>query len=207
MIRYMQQGWLVLLLGLVCGLALAGVDTWLGPQIANNQRLARQKAAAEVLGGTKAELITVNDAEVFEVTDKDGRLVGWAVPASGPGYGDTIRLIVGIAADGSRLTDFQVIYNQETPGLGNKIVEPAFRGRFKDKDPSVPLKAVQKPQADDEIQALTGATISSQAVADIIYKQLNETGLLDTLRGQAGGGTSAVRDGGPSATTKASAEH
>jgi electron transport complex protein RnfG len=187
MIGYIRQGWLVLLLGLLFGLALAGVDAWLSPMIAENQQLARQKAAVEVIpGGQNAEQVVVDGTTVFRVTGVGGQLVGWAIPASGQGYGDTIRLIVGVTADGSKLTDFRVIYNQETPGLGNKIVEPGFRSRFEGKDASVQLQAVQKPQADDEIQALTGATISSQAVADIIYKQLNDSGLLNRL---AGGGT------------------
>jgi len=189
MIGYIRQGWLVLLLGLLFGLALAGVNSWLSPKINENQRLAREQAAVEVVpGGERAEQVTIDGTAVYRVTDGGGQLVGWGVPASGQGYGDTIRLIVGVNAEATELTGFRVVYNQETPGLGNKIVEPDFRGRFESKDASVHLTAVQKVQADDEIQALTGATISSQAVADIIHKQLNDTGLLDKL---AAGGVPA----------------
>ncbi|MFW6154326.1 MAG: FMN-binding protein [Planctomycetota bacterium] len=190
MIGYIRQGWLVLLLGLLFGVALAGVNAWLGPKIDENQRRARETAAVKVIpGGEEARKVTVDGTTVFRVTDGAGRLVGWGVPAGGQGYADTLRLIVGVNADASELTGFRVTYNQETPGLGNKIERTEFRSRFAGRDASVRLEAVQDPEGDHEVQALTGATISSDAVARIIYEQLNETGLLSKLRQRAGVGS------------------
>ncbi len=208
MIGYIRQGWLVLLLGLLFGVALAGVNAWLSPRIDENQRQARQAAAVAVVpGGEQAEQVTMDDGTaVYRVTGDGGRLVGWGIPASGQGYADTIRLIVGVNADATRLTGFRVIYNQETPGLGNKITGEAFTRRFENKDASAHLQAVQEPKEDDEVQALTGATISSQAVADIIYAQLNETDLLNELRRQAGGVPSAPQPDGMTSASQPARE-
>jgi len=194
MLTYIRQAWLVLLLGLLFGVALAGVNTWLSPKIDENQRIARQNAALAVIensAAAKTVQIKLDDqttVTVYRITGEDGTLLGWAATASGQGYGDTIKLIVGVDAEATTITDFRVIYNQETPGLGNKIIEGGFRKRFRDKSAREPLQAVNKANpADEEIQALTGATISSQAVCDIIFTQLNKKNeakqsLLDLMR-------------------------
>jgi len=200
MMTYIRQAWLVLLLGLLFGAALAGVNDWLGPKIETNERNARLDAAARVFapaGAAEAQIrafvksVTVKpvkikvdgkDVDVYRVSGEGDKPLGWAVPGSGQGYGDVIKLIIGVTPDRKQITDFKVIYNLETPGLGNRIVEGGFRKRFRGKDPAAQITAVNSTTpADNEIQALTGATISSQAVCDIIYSQLSKSGLLTAL--------------------------
>lgn len=205
MVKFIQQAWLVILLGLVFGVALAGVNSALKPRIEANERNARQQAVKAIFGDdVQIEQVEVEpdggeDGEpatysVFQVLHADGSLAGWAVPAQGGGYADTIKLIVGVGPDASTIRDFRVIYNQETPGLGNKIVDDNFRQRFEGKTTLEQLTATQQPDGSEtQIQAITGATISSQAVADIIYQNLAPTGLAETLAGLAGGSKKGVQ--------------
>ena len=57
--------------------------------------------------------------------------------------------------------------HNETEGLGDEIADEEFTNRFKDKTADSLLKLVEEDtSADDEIQGLSGATISAQAVVD-----------------------------------------
>ncbi len=195
MIRYIQQAWLVLLLALVFGVALAGVNAKLKPMIEANEAKAKKDAALELVPGAKyVEIVKMTlpikdkqteEIEVFRVIDGDKKLVGWAFPAEGDGYADVIKLIVGVTADAKTITGMKVIYNQETPGLGNKITETSFRAPFAGKLSLAKLiPAKNKAVADlgpNEIQAVTGATISSRAVCDIIRRRLYRQHLADKL--------------------------
>ncbi len=83
------------------------------------------------------------------------------------GFGGKVELIIGMLMDGT-VTGYKVIEQKETPGLGSKIAEKKFAGQF------VGLNAYQdqfKLQKDGgEIDAVTGATISSRAVIDAVQK-------------------------------------
>ncbi len=205
MFLYIRQAWLVLLLSLCFGVALAGVNTALSERIAENARLARERAAVEVFTpkgadpAAKKAFIAEATAEemaveldgvaktVYRVTGPKDKLLGWAVPAKGQGYADTIKLVFGVEPDASKLTGVKVIYNQETPGLGNKIVDMQFRDRFVGKPTAAALVAAKKTSGfkPNEIQAITGATISSQAICDIISNQLEQGELTKKLAAQA----------------------
>lgn len=195
MLKYIKQAWLVLLLALVFGVALSGVNAGLLPRIQENE-IARQRTAAMKLidGAEAAEAMTVEldagPATVYAVYDSDDAdtrtLLGWAVAAQGNGYADVIKLMVGLNADASALTGIEVLANNETPGLGNLITTESFRRHFEGKPSYVHLQAakgVDDPAnlARDEIAALSGATISSQAVCNIIFADLTESGLVYEL--------------------------
>ena len=85
------------------------------------------------------------------------------------GYGGKIEVTVGMSVDGM-ITGISVGGSEfsETPGLGEKTKSIEFRSRFLGLkfDPENPFKAEKTPQKENEIQAVTSATISSQAVTD-----------------------------------------
>jgi electron transport complex protein RnfG len=93
------------------------------------------------------------------------------VPASGQGFADRIELLVGLNTDLSTITGLYVLNQKETPGLGNLITsDELFLNQFAGKSTEEPLVAVKTdPVAgSNQIRALTGATISSESVADIV---------------------------------------
>jgi electron transport complex protein RnfG len=106
----------------------------------------------------------------FEIKDKDGGLKGVAVEVSGnKGYSGEIKVLLAVSAAGE-IYDYSVLAHQETPGLGNKITEPAFRGQFKDKKLEGFKWKVTKDGGD--VDGITAATISSRAITEILERGL-----------------------------------
>ena len=75
--------------------------------------------------------------------------------------------MVGLSLDYLKLKGIKVLEQNETPGLGNRIKEPQFEDQFKGLEitPKVEYIKYRKPEKPNQIQAITGATISSDAVA------------------------------------------
>lgn len=105
--------------------------------------------------------------EAYEAYSGD-TLVGYVFSAFQSGFGGEIPVTVGINNEG-KITGVKVGSNEETPGLGSKTADDAFLNQYKDKDINQEFKVVKVPAKDDsEIQAVSGATISSTAVTDAV---------------------------------------
>ncbi|MBN2323719.1 MAG: FMN-binding protein [Spirochaetes bacterium] len=122
------------------------------------------------------EEVTKSGFTYYECKDQGGGTVGIAMPAKGNGYQGTIRLMVGLSPDLETITGLAVLEQVETPGLGGRISEEGFSGQFKGihTDPAVGWVKNQAPEKDTDIQAVTGATISSRSVVAIINKNIGE---------------------------------
>ena len=179
---YLRQAWLVILLGLLYGGALAGVQTTLGPRIEANRRAETYRAIPEIVPNadpeqTTAFTITGRDgrpARVYEARTADGRTAGWVLSAGGLGFADRIELLVGLDPALNTVTGMYVIDQKETPGVGNFIASESFRRQFEGKSAEEPLLVVKDdPTAGrNEVRSLSGATISSESVASIINTTL-----------------------------------
>lgn len=110
----------------------------------------------------------------FEVKGDDGQLRGVAVEVSGnKGYSGEIKVLLAVSSAGE-IYDYSVLAHLETPGLGNKIEEPGFRGQFKGKTLSGFKWKVKKDGGD--VDSITAATISSRAIAEILENGLRLVG-------------------------------
>ncbi|MBP6734990.1 MAG: FMN-binding protein [Chromatiaceae bacterium] len=101
----------------------------------------------------------------------DGPLVGYAIPGAGSGFADTIRLLYGYLPEGRKVVGMEVLESRETPGSGDKIYkDAAFVANFASLsvDPEIVAVKKGKKSAPNQIDAITGATISSKAVVKII---------------------------------------
>ena len=107
---------------------------------------------------------------VAKALDADGKIVGYVIVASGDGFADKIELLIGLDPEAHIIKGMYVLSQKETPELGNKIVESDFRDKFKSQSVAKPISASKKPQGNYQIEAITGATISSVAVCNIINK-------------------------------------
>ncbi|MBN1490396.1 MAG: FMN-binding protein [Phycisphaerae bacterium] len=166
----MAESWLVLVLGVVFACLLAGTQTQLSAKIQANQAKALENAIAEVVPGfDEKEQLEIDGNRVFKCVDGSGQVVGWAVDATGSGFIDKIRLVVGLSPDGATITGLKVIEDLETPGLGNKI-EGEWADQYETLDATRPIVRVkgERHAADNEISAITGATYSSDYVTDIV---------------------------------------
>ena len=175
--KFLGESWLVLVVGTGFAVLLAGAQAGFGPRIAQNKREALEQAVFEVVpGAEKFERLSAGARQVFRCLDAAGQLVGWAVPASGFGFQDKIELVFGLSADTNTITGLKILDQKETPGLGNKIEEAAWRAQFKGLDATSPGSTVKGAPKDKahEVQAVTGATISSTSVMKIVNQAAAE---------------------------------
>ena len=162
-------------LGLISGLALSLVSNYADPLIEENKQEAIREAIYYVLQSTESyETNEVDGKLIYETFDSSGSLTGYAFTASGGGYQGTIRLMVGVGPEIQEVKGIQILESSETPGLGGKIRGESFKSQFRDLSAKDGIGLVKTAKPDKgEVQAITGATISSKAVVNIINKELD----------------------------------
>ncbi len=167
---YIGQAWLVLALAVCFGAALAGVEAGLKGRINQNKRDDTiDQIPSLVPDAVSGEMQMVGDQNVYRALDQNGTPVGWVIPTMGQGFADKIELLIGLNADLSEITGLYVLDQKETPGLGNRIVETEWRDQFIKKSTAAHLLVTKAQQVGEmEIQAVTGATISSESVVSIV---------------------------------------
>jgi Na+-translocating ferredoxin:NAD+ oxidoreductase subunit G len=171
-------------IAVVAGLAIAVVYEVTAERVAQQQDRQLSEAVQEVLPGTvhwEARFDSgAASPQLFAAYNAEQRLIGFAVPAEGMGYQDHIRLLYGIDTSRGRILGLRVLDSRETPGLGARIAEDAaFLAQFRDRpinfDPTGTPRALSlsgRAESADGIDAITGATVSSQAVVRIINESL-----------------------------------
>ena len=151
----------------VTGLLLGIVQDFTSAAIMKAEQAARNEAFKAVMpDADNFEAVNVAQDEVIsdiqKGTGKSG-LAGWCISVNTKGYGGLVSFIVGITKDGN-VKAISILNHSETPGLGAKSTEPEFYTQFNDKD-KLPLKVVKgAANASDEISAISGATITSNAI-------------------------------------------
>jgi electron transport complex protein RnfG len=175
------------LAGLLSGLIIVAVYEATLPTITAYKAKVLREAVFEVLPGVSSmQRLTYRDGRmvpasggedeqdlVFGGYAADGQLIGYAVPYAGPGFQDTIRLLYGYLPQQRKVVGMEILQSRETPGLGDKIYkDAAFVGNFRSLsvDPQIVTVKKGRKSAPNEVDAITGATISSKAVVQIINR-------------------------------------
>jgi electron transport complex protein RnfG len=114
---------------------------------------------------------------VYVGFNEEGGPVGVAVSRGESGFQDVVMIILGFDPVGGKLTGMKVLESKETPGLGDKIFkDKAFVDQFF-AGPELPLVSVKAGSGKgepNEIDSITGATISSKTVTRIINNAVEE---------------------------------
>jgi len=162
MLRY---GFILALICIFASGLLAGVNSLTKARIMAQAKAEEEAALSEVLPQAIRFEPVKSESEIiyYKGYNQDNQFVGAAFTTSGKGYSSTIETMVGMTKDGT-ITAIKILSQNETPGLGAGIVEPAFSGQF----------AKKNIQALTQVQAITGATISSRAVIDSVKKKAEE---------------------------------
>lgn len=172
------------LITVMSGGILAGWDIYTKPKVAYHREQALKKAIGEVLPAHDIYETRETEAGTLYIgTLSDSEQpVGIAFMAIGSGFQGQLRIMVGISPDLTQLTGIKVLEQIETPGLGTKIVvDPSnkenvywFPDQFKGIQvlPEIVVVKNAKPSTNYEVQGITGATISSIAVTDILNNQI-----------------------------------
>ncbi len=162
-------------IGLISGGSLAGVYKISYPLIEKNRIAELKKAIFDVLPEAKSyKELERNGLKAYYGLDSEENPVGIAFEASGNGFQAKIVMMVGIDNEFEKLKGMKVLQQIETPGLGNKIEFDEFRDQFKglSATPQIEYVKNKKPEKPNQIQAITAATISSDAVVKILNKEI-----------------------------------
>ena len=108
---------------------------------------------------------SVSVDSAMEAQDESGNVIGYMITAtSAEVYGGDVQISVGIDADG-KLTGLGFLTLSETPGLGMRAQEPEFKDQFPGKSTAETFEVTKTgATADNQVQAISGATITSSAV-------------------------------------------
>ena len=175
-----SMGMLIVVLFLITfitALLLGYINQITAPKIAKNNEETRAAAMAELIPG--AEFAPAEKTEdpapdkdtpaiqnIYEAK-KDGETIGYCMEVLPSGFGGTLTIVVGINTDGT-VAGAQVTSHAETPGLGAKAkADPTWITQFAGKAADGSL-AVTKDGGD--INAITGATITSRAVTKAVNR-------------------------------------
>lgn len=162
------------LVGLISGLVLSLVYDYAEPLIQENKERALKRAIFSVFpGGQDYTVETVKGKEIYKALNSSGNLLGYAFTAEGKGYQGTIMLMVGMDPNLETIGGIVVLESQETPGLGGKITEAEFTKQFGELKALPTIELVKnKTPGPGQIRAITGATISSRSVVDILNEEI-----------------------------------
>ena len=162
------------IVGLLSGGFLTFVDQQTAPAIESRGLESLSQAVFKVLpDAVDYKKIKLEDVVIYQGLDKRGKKIGLAFLAAGSGYQGEIKIMVGVAQDFNRLQNIQILESIETPGLGGRITEDDFRKQFQGLAISEKIKLGKAKTKQPTVQAITGATISSQAVVDIIDQRIS----------------------------------
>lgn len=103
-----------------------------------------------------------------QAVDADGSLLGYVINATDPNsYGGDVTLSLGVRVDGT-VNGYSLTEINDTAGLGMKAKEEAFYSQFEDKQVEAFVVTKTGATSDEEIDAISGATISSTAVTNAV---------------------------------------
>jgi len=159
----LHYGLVLAVICIVAAVLLVGMNSLTKGRMLQQARAEEEVSLKEVMPDAQ-RFEPVKSAEIivyYKAYDKSGKFVGVVFKASGKGYSSTIEIMAGMLKDGT-ITAIKVLSQNETPGLGARVAEPGFTGQFKN------TKDLH------DIQAVTGASISSRAVIDSVQKKAQE---------------------------------
>ncbi|MCD6587416.1 MAG: FMN-binding protein [Candidatus Fermentibacteraceae bacterium] len=174
-----RVGLMLMLVAVIAAVALGYVNSVTSPIIAEQKEQAKLAAMIDVAGSLGAGNLVFDTLSVPElanpyagvdetlavvaVTDSTGSELGYLFVAYGKGYSSTVQTLIAVNTSGT-VTGNTVLYQQETPGLGANVSNPAkFLYQFDDRNAST-LVLKKDGGGAEGLDAITGSTITSRAV-------------------------------------------
>lgn len=157
---------------LIGGFILAFVYANASPMIFKNNE-EKEKKELKLLMPDADDISKMGDWSPHEkhakyfIAKKGGETVGYVIQSFGKGYSSYINTFVAVDKD-FKVQKINVLSHAETPGLGDEIEADWFKNQFKDK--TIEHLKVIKGETKEDIQAISGATISSRAVTEDAVK-------------------------------------
>jgi electron transport complex protein RnfG len=164
------------------GFILAFVYANASPKIFRNNEKTEQDALKLLIPGAEFKKLgdwTIHEkhAKYFEAK-KGNEIAGYVVQSFGKGYSSYINIFTAVDKNFT-VQKINILGHGETPGLGDEIESDSFKGQFAGK--TLEHLKVIKGETKDDIQAISGATISSRAVTEDAVKN-GVTFLIKTVK-------------------------
>lgn len=181
-------------IGLVCAFIIVSVFEVTLPVIKQNKLELLQKALFQIFPAAKdfqryqyqpdGSFMRINedleDNVIYVLYGADRKLLGTVIRAKGMGYQDLIEMLYGYQPEQQIIRGYQILASRETPGLGTRIeTDKTFQKNFSRLDVSLSASGTElnnqievvKPGSKTQawqIDTITGATISSRAVGNMV---------------------------------------
>lgn len=169
---------ITLVAGLLLGVVYEVTKAPIAAQEAKTKAEAQRGVFAEAAEFTQLDLdsaiaktvesngVTVN--EVYDALDESGAHLGYIVQSTSPNsYGGNIVLMVGVQADGTS-NGYSLLTINDTAGLGMNAKNDDFKNQYADKNVDAFEVTKTGASADNQIDAISGATITSNAVTEAV---------------------------------------
>lgn len=182
----MKVGAILFIITSICAGLLGIVNSITLPIIADKKEMTKQEAMKVLIpeAQTFIMITKIEDEEIKElyVAQKEKEYLGAVVKVVPEGYGGAIEILVGVDSN-QAVTGIQILTHAETPGLGANVNTDSFREQFVGK--KAPIHVVKGESGSEEISAITGATITSRAVAEGVNRAVQYTETYEeVLRGE-----------------------
>lgn len=185
---FMKDAMILFAITLIAGFCLGGVYQITKDPIAKANEAAKIAAYQEVLpeaanfddtgmeekiAASADELMNQGYGNVYidsaaVALDASGANVGYVVSStSKDGYGGEVKISVGIDSEGT-VTGIAFLSLSETPGLGMNAQNDSFKGQFAGKNAEKLTVTKSGSAGEEEIQAMSGATVTSEAVTNAV---------------------------------------
>ncbi|PKL47854.1 MAG: hypothetical protein CVV39_05200 [Planctomycetes bacterium HGW-Planctomycetes-1] len=186
-IEYIEKSWLLVVSAFIFGLLIAVTNAAWQPKITQNKIAKLDSLMNALIADAEFELILSDvpvelgrgktaKSNIYKATANDGSCAGFCFGAEGSGFADKIELVIAVDSEFKTIKGYSVLSSNETPGFGDRIVEDYFRNQFIGA-PAAVLNLTKKgdeTKIDDQIIAISGATVSSTAVVDIFNNYLEQ---------------------------------
>lgn len=159
----------LVLIAVAVAFLLSIVNKFTAPVIAKNQEIALQSSLKKVITADYFMVLDENEDYTVYKALNSGELAGYCVLTSASGYGGEIKVITGVDTN-KCVAGVEILSHSETAGLGANAEKEGFRNQYKGKKAEIGVN--KNISSDTEIQAISGATVTSKAVTSAVNAAL-----------------------------------
>lgn len=155
-------------------------------------KISKDPATSVVVDGAPAGFNRRAEvANVYHIKDEQGSVSRIILPVHGSGLWDLMYGLLALDSDGNTVRELIYYQHKETPGLGGEIQNPAWQEKwngiklFKNGDVAVQVKKGVKPGDEYAVDALSGATLTSNGVQNTLAYWMSDNGFGPYLKNQS----------------------
>ncbi|MCQ9205124.1 MAG: FMN-binding protein [Omnitrophica bacterium] len=159
---------------IICAFFLSFANSTTKVKIELNAKTKIENAIAILAPATSSiKKVAFDGGTLYQLSNNQKKLLGFAFLAQGQGYQGLIKILTVINPSLGKLEGIEIVESVETPGLGAKIIEEGFKSQFQNLNVSDKILCIKDDLSqNNQIKAITGATVSSMAVANILNKKI-----------------------------------